>query len=372
MYARENILPLKEEAFKKGELSAFEYAKFINFTNGGSLNDSRVISEFFDTLCKRAKEVLGTEISLSFSSFYEKLKFMQTVNPVDLVRMYDTIAHHKAIAELKGSEGTNSVSGNYPRRIAISDKLENDYIGNCYHTGDITLHYEHLADHTFEHEIGHLDDHFKNGVSQHYSFLDILTDKEKSTYEEFERTFREQYRFWAKHHADIKGLSENSFHFPNTYDNKNRTLVKLRSAFDIFASVNHASAGSCTISEVLLCRVRPIIDKLVKFNDDIINQISSGAYHRSVPKEVKAEAFAIRAEGNPVKPDYLLPITEELEAQLAKLGMPTPKTYTILPKDYFSIPIPEVVPVPTPKATEQGLVRKLVTKFSSALLKKLK
>jgi len=31
----------------------------------------------------------------------------------------------------------------------------------------------------------------------------------------------------------------------------------------------------------------------------------------------------------------LLPITEKLEAQLAKLSMPEPATYNILPKDYL-------------------------------------
>ena len=88
-------------------------------------------------------------------------------------------------------------------------------------------------------------------------------------------------------------------------------------------------------TRLLINKVEKIVGKLTKFHLNVLTQISSDVHHSSTPMETKAQAFAKRASGTPVRPAYLLPITEILEAQLAKLGMPEPETYTILPKNYL-------------------------------------
>jgi len=320
------------------------YAKFLNSKKFPDPEiRARYVADYFDFLQGQAKEKLGSKIFLiTEETINGENKNFSKKNPEAFYSLYDTISKYKQLDELSLQNSKKTVADSksgYPQQVILL-KLKGKN-GDFSQTSSRTIRLsEKLFNQcpigsTFEHEIGHLKDCNQNGSHQAYSYLDILEPEEKNLYLKFEKNFRGNYEKIKEELPDfVKRVTNiNMFTFPGGYDNKNRTLVSIeRARLNLFLNKKWSERFTPELFE----KIDKILKKLGDFSSSIASQIDEDPYYRSTPKETKAQAWAVRASGKPVRQDYLLPITEELEEQLAKLGMPKPATYTILPKNYLA------------------------------------
>ena len=321
---------LKINKFKEsGDL--YNWAKFLNSKQfphkQGNEERSRYIEDYFNFLQGQAKEKLGATISIKIF-LTKKNNYFSCVNPEEFNSIYETIAKYKTLSELSKNKTEKGILGEliYPKNILIT---EIDSKGTIDRFGEIELHLDHLS-YSLEHEIGHLKDINKNDFEQTYSYLDVLKPEEKNIYKQFGDIYSKSYYKFCN---STPNLLRNSFHFPD-YNTTSKTLINLKSNFKNLKKLL-PQLDETLFNKDLINKVEKIVDKLTKFHLNVLTQISSDVHHSGTPIETKAQAWAKRASGRSVRPDYLLPISEELEAQLAKLGMPEPETYTILPKKYL-------------------------------------
>jgi len=318
------------------------------------------VAYFVDTVKTLMDENLG--VKLNFSSIFAKMEntaftYFENHNPKAYLILYETLAKYKALAgHANPPLNTEFISQDLPKVIEIKDnlislsKVPADFLGYGHDRIRIDTSYfqENSTDTAkkhLEHELGHFYNEKHSGSIMDNdkkfrpcSFLHLLTPEEKRDFAGFKQIYIENFdeiRHWASafFKADKKALD-----FPETYKQECTQLNSL----DTFCQ--HISMAKNVINQLgkekgienLYEKFIKAAGKLRKFRSDFTCAITRDEYYLTHPEESKAEVFAVRAGAEGFDAERELPVSEKLEEQLAKLGMPPPMTYTILPKGYFA------------------------------------
>jgi len=318
------------------------------------------ISDFVGTVQTLMKEKLG--VALKFSNPATKIRttaaiYFENHTPIAYLHLYETLAKYKALATHANPPLKKEfIPQDLPKIIVVSDSLINknnvpaDFLGYGHDRIRIDSEYFkrpsfHTLNGHLEHELGHFYSEKHSGSphdnAENYrpcSFLHLLTPEEKEHFEQFKEIFLtnfDEIRHWAS--AFFTG-DKKSLDFPETYEKECTQLNSLDAFCQHIARAKNVinQLGEEKGIENLYEKFSKAADKLKKFKSDFICSVTREDYYILHPEESKAEAFATRAGANGFDTEVPLPVPEKLEEQLAKLGMPPPMTYTILPQDYFA------------------------------------
>jgi len=322
------------------------------------------------------KELLQQRLGVKFEfknpfANYKPLssKYFENHKPKTYLVLYETLANYANLAKFaQNSLNTKFTRRILPKEIQIVDDLYKktkypaDFTGSGHDTIRMdTLHFispnEFAFKKNLEHELGHFYNEKHFGSSQKNSFmykscnyLHLLNPEEQQTFSQFTQIFKQNYNeilnpLAEQHKFAPYYVKKSSLDFPDNYKPDDPTLIMFEAFINSLVPVKNIinNLGQKNGIKNLFEKVLNAGEKLVKFEQDYKYSIDYGDYFRSCPEESKAQAFAARAGVNGFRTEkshngttVLLPVSEEMEENLAKLGMPPPMTYTILPKDYFN------------------------------------
>jgi len=309
------------------------WADYINANpelNMSLKKQGQAIQSYITSVQRAIQDKVGVNTSVVISKKYKNIEFeaYSTVEPKEINYLYERLALNKSIALERKKNGEKTIPHIVPREVILKF-IEGSKVGlACNNIIQLDLDNISCA---YEHEFAHI-----NECKEAYSFLDILQPKEKKLYREFEKAFVKHYDKVIKKIPTLRLLKKASFNLPREYDNRNRNLPLVAELSNTFSVVDLTSILDKPYKPNAFKRLPDVFVKLNKFYKSICHEISSDVHHTSTPDEIKAEAWQVRASGKPLRPDYLLPISVELEKDLAKLGMLKPHTYDILPQNYLA------------------------------------
>lgn len=299
------------------------------------------VKEYFHFVQSRMKQAFGTELCIELPE-EEMAVWFNTLNPKCLAYIHESLKKHQELDRASSLGAQNSKPLAFPAKIIIGHLEGNDDGKYKPKTKSIRLSASQergpfnskidpcKPSRTLEHELEHFFEDIKDKLYSPCSYLNILTPEEKVHYCIFEKFYKQYFDEVTSGQEERLRIFEtvlnrDSFTFPYTYDKNSRTLFDLRNNYDAIKFKLKETLGP-----EFEAKTSDIIRKLTNFSTDTHWNVSQDSYHFSTPAETRAEAAAIRATGNSYSRYHLLPLTHGYEKMLAKIGMPPPKSYTIL------------------------------------------